>query len=552
MRYLKSTVLKIVIIGASTATLCSGRTPFAEAQVRIVHFPSNRSMGMLYTLDWNLVDTSSYSDWKPLCEASGDVAVPAGKALRLDLSKDASKDLAPLRALEPNDLTMLFCRGTEISDDQFAHLSHLTGLQEIYLEDTGILGTGLKYLVKLKSLKRLDLSNTHVGDNELAYLVDLPSLKNLYLWGTPTTDAGMVHVGKIASLEALGLSQGVGNEGLAHLKSLANLHWLSAGNRAITDEGLAHLASLTQMESLNLRETQVSDEGLVHLKQMKKLKRLTLYETRVTEKGLVHLKDLQYLENLDLLFGVTDTGLTHLSKLNSLKKITIDGESITEEGLALLSQMKSLEDVYVDNTDKMDAIVGQLIRLFHLKALTLGTGLTDAGLTQLKNMPSLQELTVGPSQITGKGIASLAELPSLKVLCLHQMKLASADEWASFGKLSSLQCLTLMHIRSQVTDAHIAHLAGLQFLRELSIGAIIIRDRNAMYSMDVTDKGIGYISKLKSLERLSLRGVKITDEGLQQLSKIPTLQWLDLQGCKVTEQGLQRLKKKLPALHWYL
>lgn len=541
-----------VVVGLGVLTFGTGQMAFAEAEARTIHFPSDRSMGTLYTLDWKLIDTSGYSDWKPFCEATGEVTVPASKALRLDLSKDASKDLAPLRALEANDLTMLFCRGTEMTDDQFAHLSHLTGLQEIYLEDTGILGTGLKYLVNLKSLKRLDLSNTHVGDNELAHLVGLPSLKNLSLWGTPTGDAAMVHVGKITSLEALGLSRGVGNEGLAHLKSLVNLRWLSAGNQAITDEGLANLASLTQMESLDLRGTQVSDEGLVHLKQMKKLKRLTLYETRVTEKGLVHLKDLQYLENLELLFGVTDTGLMYLSQLPSLKNVTIDGNSITTKGLALLSKMKSLEQIYVDNTNKMDAIVGQLINLSGLKALTLGTGLTDEGLTQLKNMPSLQELTVGPSQITGKGIASLAQLPLLKALSLHQMKLASADEWASFGKLSSLQRLTLRHIRSQVTDAHIAHLAGLQFLRELSIDAIIIRDRNATYFMDVTDKGIGYISKVKCLERLSLRGIKITDEGLQQLSEIPTLQWVDLQGCKVTEQGLQRLKKKIPALHWYL
>jgi hypothetical protein len=200
----------------------------------------------------------------------------------------------------------------------------------------------------------------------------------------------------------------------------------------------------------------------------------------------------------------------------------------------------------------MDAIVGQLINLSHLKALTLGTGLTDEGLTQLKNMLSLQELTIGPSHITGKGIAALSELSSLKALCLHQMKLTSEDEWAAFGKLSSLQCLTLMHIRSEVTDAHIAHLSGLQSLRDLSIDAVIIRDQNAIASLDITDKGLTHLAKLKSLENLRLTGAKITDEGLQQLSEIPTLRWLDLQGCKVTEQGLQRLKKKLPALQWYL
>jgi hypothetical protein len=70
--------------------------------------------------------------------------------------------------------------------------------------------------------------------------------------------------------------------------------------------------------------------------------------------------------------------------------------------------------------------------------------------------------------------------------------------------------------------------------------------------MNVTDKGLHYISKLKSLEQLNLRGAKITDEGLQQLSKINGLKWISLQGCNVPEQSLQRLKKKLPALRWYL
>jgi len=209
---------------------------------RIIHFPSDRSMGTLYILDANQVDTGKYEDWEPLCEAAGDVTVPTGKALRLDLQKDAGDDLSPLSALKPNDLQMLFCYGVEIVDDEFKYLSHLTGLQELYLRNTGILGTGLKYIANLNSLKRIRVDNTHVGDNELAYLSDLPSLESLNIGLTPTTDNGMVHVGKIASLKDLVLSRGVGDEGLRHLKGLTSLRWLSVGNQGITDEGLSHLA----------------------------------------------------------------------------------------------------------------------------------------------------------------------------------------------------------------------------------------------------------------------------------------------------------------------
>ena len=66
-------------------------------------------MGMLYVLDSNRVDTSSYDDWELLCEATGKVKVPAGKVLRLNLYKNVGDDLSHLSSLEPNDLAMLYC-----------------------------------------------------------------------------------------------------------------------------------------------------------------------------------------------------------------------------------------------------------------------------------------------------------------------------------------------------------------------------------------------------------------------------------------------------------
>jgi Leucine-rich repeat (LRR) protein len=214
--------------------------------------------------------------------------------------------------------------------------------------------------------------------------------------------------------------------------------------------------------------------------------------------------------------------------------------------------MKSLEQLYIDNTDKMDTIVKEVTNLPGLKEMTLGTGLTDEGIVKLKDMRSLRALTIGPSQITGKGISTLAEIPSLQALTLHQAKLDSEDDWSALGKLSALQRLSLRHTQSKVTDEFVSHLAGLRSLRDLSIDAIIIKDHKAISSLDVTDKGLGYLSKLKSLERLSLHGAKITDDGLQQLGNLNSLKWMDLQGCNVTEEGLLRLRKKLSALRWYL
>jgi Leucine-rich repeat (LRR) protein len=519
-------------------------------RMRVLHFPRDHSLGIVSTGDWTVLETRDDVRWQALGEAVGEVSVPAGKAVRLDLSRE-NKDLLPLAALEPNDLQVLCCESVELGDDELRHLAHLTGLREIDLAGATIHGTGLKHFAGLRRLKRLWLNGTQVGDNELACLLDLPSLRELGLSRTPTGDAGTVHVGKMTSLELLDLSAGVGDEGLGRLRSLINLRWLSAGNSGVTNEGLAHLEGMTRLEYLNLNNAQISDVGLVHLKQMAELKTLCLLGTGISEMGFAHLTDLRELETIQVLFGVSDVGLAALAKLPSLKNVEIDGKSISEKGLALLATMASLEELYIDNTDRMDAILAGLPKLPRIKTLTLGTGLTDEGLLRLRDMPSLCDLTIGPTAITAKGLDALAQLPSLKRLTVYQLNLASVDDWAVLGRLSSLEELSLKYVRSPVTDACVTHLAGLQSLKELRLDAIVmVRPGESASRTDITDEGLSQIAGFKKLETLSLSGARITDEGLRQLAGLSSLTWLDVQCTPVTEEGLRRLQKKLPALRW--
>lgn len=198
MRYVMRSVLKLAIVGITMAILCPQSNALAKAKARVVHFPKDRSMGTLHVLDPNLPDIENTPPkWELLCHATGDVTVPTGKALRLSPSKEAVEDLSPLSRLGADDIQALYCRNIEMADDQLQHISNLTGLKELNLWGTGILGTGLEHLAKLDSLERLWLGRTHVGDNELAHLLHLDSLQFLYLRSTPTTDAGMAHVGKI-------------------------------------------------------------------------------------------------------------------------------------------------------------------------------------------------------------------------------------------------------------------------------------------------------------------------------------------------------------------
>ena len=78
--------------------------------------------------------------------------------------------------------------------------------------------------------------------------------------------------------------------GLACVKDLPNLQYLSLLYNNITDAGLAELKGLTKLKLLDLRGcTQISDAGLEQIKGLTNLKSLKLRNPAVTDAGLAYL-----------------------------------------------------------------------------------------------------------------------------------------------------------------------------------------------------------------------------------------------------------------------
>lgn len=158
----------------------------SQAPLRTVRFPADRSLGMLYVRD---LRSGSFLDWKRLGEAMGDVAVPAGKTLRLDVREGDAAGLDLLGTLSPHDLQACFLYGA--GDDDLTHLLRLIGIEEIYLSGSGISGEGLVHLLELKGLERLYLYDTSVTDAGLMVLRHLPRLRSVTLCNAPVTEHGI-------------------------------------------------------------------------------------------------------------------------------------------------------------------------------------------------------------------------------------------------------------------------------------------------------------------------------------------------------------------------
>jgi type II secretory pathway component GspD/PulD (secretin) len=352
------------------------------ARTRIVHFPDDHAVGNLKVrdarpdVDWDR-GYLSLPGWALLGPAQGDVNIPAGEDLRLEVSGNVT-DFSFLSDLKPNDLQVLLLSDKKISDDDLVYLKGLTGLLALHLGSTPIEDKGLAHLAPLTSLKELTLFNTKVSDAGLEHLSTLKSLKRLNLFitqvrgpglqylqnltllvsldlaATPITDVSLVHVAKITWLKELELQDtAITDRGLAHLKSLRSLEMLILGNAdlrqgysPITDDGLVYLKELDSLKDLYLLRTRVTDAGLAHLSNLKTLEALDLTETRITGEGLAYLKDLPALIHLNLeKTGVTEVGLKYLKEMTNLRVLSLDGESFYEKDLKDLE--KALPDCKV-------------------------------------------------------------------------------------------------------------------------------------------------------------------------------------------------------------
>lgn len=155
-------------------------------ETRLIRFPAEQSCGTLYVRSIGSVD---YRDWQRLGGARGVKEVFLDQAVRLDVKGTAELEARFLKSLQPTDLQALFLY--EIGDNALACLTHLSGLQELYLSNTTVTDDGLRLLGALQGLRRLYIYHTAIGDAGLFNLAGLHSLKWLTCSGTGITEEGL-------------------------------------------------------------------------------------------------------------------------------------------------------------------------------------------------------------------------------------------------------------------------------------------------------------------------------------------------------------------------
>ncbi len=117
-------------------------------ETRVIRFPVDQDCGNLFIRNTSSVD---FRDWQRIGVARGIKEVFLDTAVRLDIKVSEMANMKFIGELLPGDLQSLFLYNCD--DLILSRISHLTGLQELYLSDSTVTDQGLKLLLPLSSLQ---------------------------------------------------------------------------------------------------------------------------------------------------------------------------------------------------------------------------------------------------------------------------------------------------------------------------------------------------------------------------------------------------------------
>lgn len=228
-----------------------------------------------------------------------------------------------------------------------------------------------------------------------------------------------------------------------------------------------------------------------------------------------------------------------------------------------LQYLETVNDSSVTRLDVSDTFITdasmKYIGHFPLVFLDLTrTEITDAGLREIgERCGELQNLRIGNTKVTAKGLHHLIQLKELETLVLHNDNLGD-DAMTPLAQCKNLEKIDF-EANKRITDSGLAKITTPK-LKYLNIGDTAVTDDGLkallkLPNLDnlhvgnsdlITNEGIKTLAKIPKLKRLTIRRSKVTDGGLLVLLAAPNLVELSVPGLKVSESIRAKFANELP------
>ena len=273
------------------------------------------------------------------------------------------------------------------------------------------------------------------------------------------------------------------------------------------------------------------------------------------------MKGIGRLTGLEQLFLTychsMETGLKHLVGLDKLKHMTLPGQ-FRSSALAHLKNLPSLERLTLNGPMVTDEKMVQIGKISTLKNLGICDNEVGPGLVHIQGLVSLRSLSLNGNRNydIDRYLAHVAKLSQLESLDLQNTWLGDAG----LANLKGMKNLKKLQLRSmpttgRITDAGMAHLKNLKSLQYLKLPSQGITDSgfshlaqmDSLSSVEVTrnmtDKTLAKLAGMKSLKSLNIYSKKITEAGMAELANCSSLKSLTLNQCSVNDAGLAHVAK---------
>lgn len=393
-------------------------------------------------------------------------------------------------------------------------------LQDLYIKDSAITGTGFERAFQLQHLKRL-------------YLIYCYRINEI----------GISYLAKCATLQLTLIFENYMESKIEQVRQLPNLVALDVGNcECITKCGVEVISGLTNLKKLILKDASLSSSWQ-HFNQAEL-------------KNIAKLTNLEYLNLIGTDFN--NTLIELLSPLTNLTFLALNGWHLTHEGFETISKnFTKLIELHINICHFEDpGTVNPLLALANLTRLSLRnwnglytqiddlTALTNLetldisqeelyhpfSVTDLKSLTSLQnleKLNISGTFITDDELQSLASFPKLTELKMNYLDRITDQGLTSLGKISTLQVLSLQkrHNRDRPTAEGVLNLIG----RNTETANLPVLTKINLKGFHLTNEAVQSLSRLKSLEHVSaFLSSKIEEEENSELFSLSTLTSLHL------------------------
>jgi len=214
-------------------------------------------------------------------------------------------------------LNISYCK--QIKNEDLCHLSKLTFLNSLDMNDFKISNNGLLYLSNISCMKNLNLINVHFdydynhSNNSVSNLSKMSNILSLNLSKICYNPRFLMpNLTTLISITSLDLSRNFfcNNDDFSLISLMTNLKYLSLreitsgqyNNKDMIDVGMNKFKSLTQITELILIDCSISDLTLYYISALISLQilRLSWNSNKMTNTGLEHLCNLKNMSELNI------------------------------------------------------------------------------------------------------------------------------------------------------------------------------------------------------------------------------------------------------------